>query len=48
MKLRKNEKDVYKLASELITQINDLEELRNNRVKNAIPELDNSLSQLAE
>ena len=47
-KISKNEKDIYKLASELIDQIDDLEQLRKERVSDAIPELDKSLAKLEE
>ena len=47
LQLGKNEKAIYKLASDLITQIHDLEELRNRRVRDEMPELDSALSNLS-
>ena len=47
LQLGKNEKAIYMLASDLITQIHDLEELRNRRVRDEMPELDSSLSNLS-
>ena len=46
LKLNKNQKDTYKLASELITQIDDLQRLRETHAGYATAELDSSLSVL--
>ena len=47
LQLGKNEKATYKLASDLIDQIHDLEDLRNRRVRDEMPELDSALSNLS-
>ena len=48
LQLGKNEKATYKLASDLIDQIHDLEDLRNRRVRDEMPELDSSLFNMSQ
>ena len=45
-KLHENEKDIRKVAYELITQIYDIKELREKHVGTPAAELDSSLSKI--
>lgn len=46
VQLANNQKELYKLASKLIDQIEDLEDLRKGHVGSSIAELDSSISGL--
>lgn len=46
LQLAENQKNLYKVASELIDQIQEIEEIRKGHVSDSLAELDDSLSRL--